>query len=170
MPRKKIRTESQPAPAKPSTGLLAGYEDLLAELKSRIRTAQIRAALSVNREMIALYWEIGRDIVARQEKAGWGDEILERLSHDLRHEFPDMQGFSRTNLYRMRAFYLAYPEQPEFVPQVVGQIPWGHNQVLLEKLKDRTEREWYAQQTIQYGWSRAVLVHHIKTRLYQRQA
>ena len=170
MPRKKIRTESQPAPAKPSTGLLAGYEDMLAELKSRIRSAQIKAALSVNREMIAPYWEIGRDIIARQEKAGWGDEVLERLSRGLRHEFPDMQGFSRANLYRIRAFFLAYPDATQNVAQVVRQIPWGHNLALFEKLKDRAEREWYAQQTIQYGWSRAVLVHHIETCLYQRQA
>lgn len=170
MPTKKPPAKTRTPSRKLPKTLLAGYEDLLAGLKSRIRSAQIKAALSVNREMIALYWEIGREIVERQEKAGWGDEVLERLSRDLRHECPDMQGFSRRNLYRMRAIYLAYRDQSEFVPQVVAQIPWGHNQVLLEKLKDRAEREWYAQQTIQYGWSRNVLVHHIETRLYERQA
>ncbi len=144
MPTKKPQTKPQTPARKSSKSLLTGYEDLLTELKTRIRSAQIKAALSVNREMIALYWEIGRDIVERQEKAGWGDEVLERLSRDLRHEFPDVQGFSRRNLYRMRAIYLAYRDQSEFVPQVVAQIPWGHNQVLLEKLKDPAERAWYA--------------------------
>src|SRR5687768_1873936 len=91
-----------------SRDLLAGYEELLTELKSRIRSSQIRAAFSVNREMIALYWEIGKGVVERQEKAGWGDEVLNHLSRDLRREFPEMRGFSRTNLYRMRAVYLAY--------------------------------------------------------------
>lgn len=149
--------------------LLAGYEELLSDLKTRIRSAQIKAALSVNREMIALYWEIGRGIVERQEKAGWGDEVLERLSRDLRHEFPEVQGFSRANLYRMRAFYLAYRDIQEFVAQLVRQIPWGHNLVIFEKLKDPAERAWYIQKTIEHGWSRAVLVHHIETALYQRQ-
>ncbi|MEJ7712932.1 MAG: DUF1016 N-terminal domain-containing protein [Pyrinomonadaceae bacterium] len=169
MPTKKTATKPQTPSRKSSDSLLTGYEDLPTELKTRIRSAQIKAALSVNREMIALYWEIGKDIVERQEKAGWGDEVLERLSRDLRHEFPDVQGFSRANLYRMRAFFLAYRDTTQNVAQLVRQIPWGHNLVLFEKLKDLTERAWYAQQTIQYGWSRAVLVHHIETRLYQRQ-
>lgn len=106
----------------------------------------------------------------RQEQAGWGDEVLVRLSRDLQREFPEMQGFSRTNLYRMRAFHLAWRDQSEFVPQAVGQIPWGHNQIIIEKLKDSVEREWYIRQTLEYGWSRNVLRHHIDTQLYQRQA
>jgi predicted nuclease of restriction endonuclease-like (RecB) superfamily len=120
--------------------------------------------------LIVLYWEIGRGIVERQEGAGWGDEVLERLSRDLKHEFPELKGFSRRNLYRMRAVYLAYRARSEFVPQAVAQIPWGHNLVLLEKVKDPDEREWYARQTFEHGWSRNVLVHQIETDLYHRQA
>ena len=119
--------------------------------------------------MIALYWEIGKGIVERQEKAGWGNAVLDRLSKDLIHTFPEIKGFSRRNLYRMRALY-QNREQSEFVPQLVAQIPWGHNQIILEKLKDPDEREWYIQNAIEYGWSRAVLVHQIETKLYHRQA
>lgn len=159
------------SPALTTSGgnILAGYEELLTDLKTRIRSAQIRAALAVNRELIALYWEIGRGIVERQEGAGWGDEVLERLSRDLKHEFPEMQGFSRANLYRMRAFFLSYRDAGEFVAQLVRQIPWGHNLVIFEKLKDLEERSWYARQTFEHGWSRNVLVHQIETGLYQRQ-
>ncbi len=168
-PKKKPDKEQQPA-RRGAKELLAGYEEFLIDLKAHIHSAQIKAATSVNRELIELYWEIGKGIVERQEKAGWGDFVLDRLSRDLTRDFPEMQGFSRRNLYRMRAVYRAYREASEFVPQVVAQIPWGHNVMLLEKLKDPAERHWYIRQTIQYGWSRNVLRHHIETRLYQRQA
>ena len=91
--------------------------------------------------MISLYWEIGKSIVGRQETAGWGDEIVDRLSYDLMKEFPALTGFSRRNLYRMRTFYLTYQHKSEFV----AQIPWGRNLILIKKLKDPAEREWYAQ-------------------------
>ena len=150
--------------------ILAGYEDFLRDLKTKIHSTQIKAAIAVNTEMISLYWEIGKSIVERQEKAGWGDEIVDRLSHDLMKEFPALTGFSRRNLYRMRAFYLTYQHQSEFVTQLVAQIPWGHNLMLMEKLKDPAEREWYARKTLENGWSRAVLVHQIELELYARQA
>ena len=118
------------------------YVQFLADLKTRIRTAQVKAALSVNREMIALYFDVGRLLVEKQENAGWGDAVLEQLSRDLKREFPDQTGYSRRNLYRMRQFYLAYRDQSEFVPQAVAQIPWGHNSVLLEKIKDPQQRLW----------------------------
>jgi len=117
-------------------GLLAGYKEFLGDLKEHIRSAQIKAAVSVNRELITLYWEIGKGIVERQEQAGWGDEIVDRLSVDLIRDFPEMKGFSRANLYWMRAFFIACRGQPEFVAQVVRQIPWGHNLIVFEKLKD----------------------------------
>lgn len=145
-----------------------GYGELLEELKTRIRTAQVKAALAVNRELVLLYWQIGREILARQREAGWGAKVIERLAADLRREFPAMTGLSRTNLLYMRAFAEAYPEE-EFVQQVVGQIPWGHNVVLLGKVKDAGEREWYARQTVEHGWSRNVLVHQIESGLYRRQ-
>jgi predicted nuclease of restriction endonuclease-like (RecB) superfamily len=120
--------------------LPSAYAELLEELKQRIRTARIRAALSVNRGLIRLYWEIGKAILNRQQSARWGDKILDQLATDLRREFPDMQGLSRTNLKYMRMFAEAYPE---FGQQPVDQLPWGHNIIIFTKLKDPALREWY---------------------------
>lgn len=146
----------------------SGYADWLTELKTRIHTAQQRAALAVNRELVLLYWQIGRDILERQAKQGWGAKVIERLAHDLRTAFPDMKGFSRANLMYMRAFAEAWPDA-EIVQQAVGQLPWGHNLVLLTKLKDPAMRLAYAQRAIQHGWSRNVLNIHIETRLLERE-
>lgn len=117
----------------------AGYADWLADLKARIHAAQQRAALAVNRELIGLYWQIGRDILQRQAEQGWGAKVIDRLAHDLRNAFPGMRGFSRANLMYMRAFAEAWPAA-EIVQQAVGQLPWGHNLVLLTKLKDPQRR------------------------------
>lgn len=103
-----------------------GYADWLAELKTRIHSAQQRATLAVNRELVLLYWQIGRDILARQAEQGWGAKVIERLAHDLHTAFPEMKGFSRANLMYMRAFAQAWPDA-EIVQQPVGQLPWGHN-------------------------------------------
>lgn len=169
------------------------YPELLMDVKQRISQARVRAALSVNRELIGLYWEVGRLIVERQQRERWGTHVIDRLAADLRAEFPDLSGFSRTNLFRMRAFYLAYTNdvrnvtQPaggmveEIVPQLAGQldgenlpgfvaeIPWFHNVVLIEKVKAPIQRFWYARETVEHGWSRAVLVHQIESDLYSRQ-
>jgi predicted nuclease of restriction endonuclease-like (RecB) superfamily len=144
------------------------YDEFLRDLKERIRQAQIRAALAVNRELVLLYWQIGVDILQRQQQQGWGAKVIERLATDLRSFFPEIKGFSSRNLKYMRTFAEAYPDE-QFVQQVVAQIPWGHNVRILETVKDSAEREWYVQQTIQYGWSRNVLVHQIESRLYNRQ-
>lgn len=149
-------------------GIPNDYIDWLTELKTRIHYAQQRAALSVNRELIVLYWQIGRDILDRQAQQGWGAKVIERLSHDLRTAFPDMKGFSRANLMYMRAFAEAWPDA-EIVQQLVGQLPWGHNLVLLSKLKDPESRKRYAERAIEYGWSRNVLNIHIETRLLERE-
>jgi predicted nuclease of restriction endonuclease-like (RecB) superfamily len=146
----------------------SGYADWLAELKTRIHIAQQRAALAVNRELVLLYWQIGRDILERQAKQGWGAKVIERLAHDLRTDFPDMKGFSRANLMYMRAFAEAWPDAA-IVQQAVGQLPWGHNLVLLTKLKDPQLRLTYAQRAIAHGWSRNVLTIHIETRLLERE-
>ncbi|MGB4765440.1 MAG: PDDEXK nuclease domain-containing protein [Rugosibacter sp.] len=146
----------------------SGYADWLAELKTRIHIAQQRAALAVNRELVLLYWQIGRDILERQAKQGWGAKVIERLAHDLRTDFPDMKGFSRANLMYMRAFAEAWPDAA-IVQQAVGQLPWGHNLVLLAKLKDPQLRLTYAQRAIAHGWSRNVLNIHIETRLLERE-
>lgn len=144
------------------------YEHFLAELKQRIRTAQVKAALAVNQELILLYWQIGQEILQRQENEGWGSKVITRLAKDLKKEFPEMKGLSRTNLLYMRAFAETYPEQT-VVQQLVGQIPWGHNIRLLDKVKNPKERLWYIQQTIENGWSRNVLTLQIDSGLYQRQ-
>jgi predicted nuclease of restriction endonuclease-like (RecB) superfamily len=147
---------------------MTDYAEFLQTLKARIQQAQIRAALSVNRELVMLYWHIGREILQRQQTQGWGAKVIERLSRDLRREFPDMKGFSRTNLLYMRAFAQAYDNE-RFVQEVLGQITWYHNITLIDKIKDPAERQWYIRQTYEHGWSRNVLAHQIQTGLYQRQ-
>jgi len=119
-----------------------GYADWLTDLKGRIHSAQQRATLAVNRELVLLYWQIGRDILARQAEQGWGAKVIERLAHDLRTAFPDMKGFSPRNLKYMRAFAEAWPEA-EFVQQAAAQLPCGHNVVLLDRLPGAETRRWY---------------------------
>jgi len=145
-----------------------GYADLLNDLKTRIRSAQIKAAVSVNRELIFLYWQIGHEILQRQNKLGWGAKVIDRLAKDLRKAFPDMKGFSPRNLKYMRSFAEAYPDK-EIVQQAAAQIPWFHHCVLMDKIKNKIEREWYIRMAVENGWSRNVLVHQIESGLYQRQ-
>lgn len=145
-----------------------GYANWLGELKSRIHNAQQRAALAVNRELVLLYWEIGRDILQRQAGQGWGAKVIERLAHDLKTAFPEMRGFSRANLMYMRSFADAWPDAA-IVQQVVGQLPWGHNLVLLTKLKRPEQRLAYAGRAVEHGWSRAMLEIHIESRLLERE-
>jgi predicted nuclease of restriction endonuclease-like (RecB) superfamily len=149
------------------TFLPDGYPAFLKELKQRIRDAQLRASVAVNSQLALLYWQIGRDILVRQENERWGAKIIDRLSADLRKSFPEMKGFSPRNLKYMRAFAEAWPEKA-FVQQVVAQIPWGHNVRILDCLNDPLEREWYIRATIQHGWSRDILVHQIETGLHKR--
>jgi predicted nuclease of restriction endonuclease-like (RecB) superfamily len=144
------------------------YPVFLQGLKERIRQAQVRAALSVNRELVLLYWQIGREILNRQEQEGWGARVIDRLAQDLRQAFPQMKGFSPRNLKYMRAFAQAYPEEA-FVQQAAAQIPWFHNCLILDRVKDPAEREWYIRACIQHGWSRAILEAQIETGLYRRQ-
>ena len=144
------------------------YAALVASLKQRIRDARLRASVSVNQELVLLYWGIGRDILLRQQEDGWGARVIERLAADLRRDFPDMTGLSARNLGYMKAFAGAYPDS-DFLQQVVAKLPWGHNVRLLEAVKDPLQRKWYAQQSIEHGWSRNVLVHQIESELFQRQ-
>lgn len=153
---------------KPALPLPPDYADWLTSLKSRIHAAQQRATLAVNQELIRLYWQIGHDILERQEKQGWGAKVIERLSHDLRVAFPEMKGFSRANLLYMRAFAAAWPDS-QIVQQAVGQLPWGHNIVLLTRLKSPEWRIAYAQKAIEHGWSRNVLNIHIETQRLERE-
>jgi predicted nuclease of restriction endonuclease-like (RecB) superfamily len=145
-----------------------GYQELLALLKNQIRTAQVRAAVSVNQELVLLYWGIGKQILTRQKDDGWGTKVIERLAKDLRSEFPDMQGLSPRNLGYMKAFAEAWPDEP-ILQAALAKITWYHNLTLLEKVKPPEERLWYAEQTIQNGWSRNILVLQIESGLYRRQ-
>ncbi|MEM9092973.1 MAG: PDDEXK nuclease domain-containing protein [Cyanobacteria bacterium P01_F01_bin.53] len=144
------------------------YDRFLSDLKILIKTSQVKAALAVNSELILLYWKIGRDILQRQQQEGWGSKVIERLSKDLKRSFPDIKGFSRTNLMYMRALAEAWPDE-QFVHQLGGQIPWKHNCIILDKVKDPNERRWYIHKTIENGWSRNILALQIDTRLYHRQ-
>ena len=148
--------------------LTEDYQQFLQKLKQRIRNAQLKAALSVNRELVLLYWQIGREILIKQQQQGWGAKVIDRLAKDLRSDFPEMKGFSPRNLKYMRKFAQTYPDE-QIVQQLAAQIPWFHNCVLLDKVKDSTEREWYIYKTIEHGWSRNVLVHQIESGLYHRQ-
>ncbi|QWF70576.1 DUF1016 family protein [Methylomonas paludis] len=144
-----------------------GYADWLSELKTRIHNAQQRATLSINRELVLLYWQIGRDILARQADQGWGAKVIERLAQDLRIAFPDMKGFSPRNLKYMRAFAEAWPDA-EFVQQAAAQLPWFHLCTLMDKLKNREERDWYLACAVEHNWSRNILVMQIETRQRER--
>lgn len=144
------------------------YDQLLRDIKERIRNAQVRAAVSVNRELILLYWEIGREILERQAREKWGARVIDRLAADLRAAFPDQQGFSSRNLNYMRKFAQTWTDIT-IVQQLVAQLPWGHQVVLLDRIAEPGERVWYLRQAAHHGWSRSVLLHQIDSGLVQRQ-
>ncbi len=144
------------------------YKDLLQDLKSKVRQARLRASLTVNKELILLYWQIGKSILAQQEEHGWGTKVIDNLAKDLKSEFPDMKGFSVRNLKYMRAFAETYTDF-EFVQELPAQITWYHNTTLLDKVKDPQTRIFYINAVTKNGWSRNVMVHQIDSNLYQRQ-
>lgn len=149
------------------------YVKFMTSLKTKIRSAQIKGVIAVNRELIQLYWEIGKEILYKQNQEGWGSSVLERVAKDLQNEFPGVEGFSRRNVFRMRAFYQAYEQVPQAVAQLddlpIFSIPWGHNALILEKIKDVAERLWYAQKVIENGLSRSMLTSWIENNLYRRE-
>ncbi|MBC6445419.1 MAG: DUF1016 domain-containing protein [Alphaproteobacteria bacterium GM202ARS2] len=146
------------------------YRQLVADLKSRVQAAQTKAAVSVNRELLLLYWDLGRLITERQVASGWGDGVIKQIATDLSREFPNLKGFSRSNLYNIKQWYKFYLGQSESVQQAVGQIPWGHNVAIIQRVKDPETAFWYVRKTIENGWSRNVLGIQIETQLYERQA
>jgi predicted nuclease of restriction endonuclease-like (RecB) superfamily len=168
VPKKGSQKASAEAPVS-LTRAPSGYAVWIDEVKARIQAARTRATLAVNRELLTLYWRIGRDILDRQSRAGWGAGIVKRVSADLRLAFPEMQGFSRANLMYMRAFAEAWPDEATFVQQPVGQLPWGHNLVLLTRLKAAEARLAYAARALEHGWSRANLMLHIEQRTLERE-
>ncbi|TWI61754.1 putative nuclease of restriction endonuclease-like (RecB) superfamily [Desulfobotulus alkaliphilus] len=180
----------------PSPANHAGYTSWLREIKEKIRSVQVKAALAASRELILFYWELGEDISQKLSETHWGSKIIDQLSKDLRSEFPDIQGFSRTNIYYIKKFYeyfITFSEQeqiipppggqmdsvlthqygsqsyPPIIPQIGGQLPWSHIKILLDKVSDHQETLFYIRETIENGWSRDVLALQIKSSLYQRQ-
>ena len=154
--------------APPLSELPENYAEALNEIKTRIQQERLRVVLAANSTMILLYWDIGQMILKKQSQAGWGAKVIDRLAKDLREAFPDMKGFSSRNLKYMRAFAEAWPD-PSIVQQLAAQIPWFHNCLLLDKIKDQTTREWYISQTIENGWSRNILALQIESKLHERQ-
>lgn len=144
------------------------YGAVLADLKTRIRSSQQRASLSVNYEMTLLYWDIGKTILDRQNLQGWGAKVIDTLSRDLVTEFPGMKGFSPRNLKYMRKLAATYTDR-EFVQRVVAQIPWGQNLTILDSVTSHDQRIFYIAKTIENGWSRPILVHQIESGLFHRQ-
>ena len=145
----------------------APYTDFVHALKEKIKHAKSRAVLSVNRQLIELYFDIGREIVSKQDELGWGRSVVEQMAKDLQAEFGQRSGYSSANLWRMRNFYITYADDVNLA-QLVRDLPWSHNILIFEKCKDPLERAYYIKNTIGYGWSRNVLTHHIKTELYKR--
>lgn len=149
------------------------YKNFITSLKTKIRSAQIKGAIAVNKELIKLYWDIGKDIVEKQDQEGWGSKVIEKVAQDLQNEFPGVEGFSRRNIFRMKSFYQAYEKVPQAVAQLddlpIFSIPWGHNALILEKIKDTAERLWYASKILEHGWSRSMLTVWIENDLYHRE-
>ncbi|MEW5813928.1 MAG: PDDEXK nuclease domain-containing protein [Spirochaetota bacterium] len=145
----------------------AGYPKLLKDIKERIRSAQYTALKAVNKELIALYWDIGRVIIERQKDEAWGKSVVERLADDLQREFPGIQGFSSRNIWYMRNFYLAYKDKEKLQP-MVAEIGWTHNIVILDRCKDDLQREFYIRMTRKFGWSKNVLIHQIESKSYEK--
>lgn len=151
------------------------YKQWLTDLKFRIRNSQIKAALKVNAELINLYWELGKEIVSKQEQSQWGDGLIKQLSSDLQQEFPEMKGFSTTNIKYIKRWYSFYNQDITIGQQVVdqlretvSQIPWGHNLRIIIQCKSIEEAFFYIHKTIENGWSRSILELHIKQQDYQR--
>ena len=155
------------APAVREIASAQDYPALLAEVKARIQSAQYAALRAVNKELVSLYWDIGRLIVERQQSAGWGASVVERLSTDLRAAFPGVGGFSTQNLRYMRQFFQEYSTTPNLQP-LVGEIGWAHNLLILSRCKDAQEREFYLRMTRKFGWSKSVLAHQIDNQSYEK--
>lgn len=143
------------------------YTSLLGEVKKRVRAAQYQALKAVNKELVGLYWDIGRMIVDRQSGDTWGKAVVQQLAHDLQGEFPGVSGFSASNLWRMKAFFETYSCSEKLAP-LVREIGWSHNLTILEQCSDALEREFYIRMTRKFGWSKNVLIHQIENQSYEK--
>jgi predicted nuclease of restriction endonuclease-like (RecB) superfamily len=149
---------------------LTGFGDWLIDIKSKIHEAQRKVAFSINSQLIELYWDIGKSIAEKQEKANWGSSFIEKVATELKHEFPRIKGFSRRNLYTMSQWYKFYSQKYQFVPQLVAQIPWSHNRLIITKVKNVEEAEFYCLKTIENGWDRYTLEIQITKNLFEKSA
>ena len=143
------------------------YAEFLKEINDRIREAQINALKLVNKQLISLYWDIGKRIVEKQKTERWGDSVIEGLAHDLQNAFPGIKGFSARNLWKMRDLYVSYASNEKLSP-LVAEISWSHNLAILEKSKDPLEREFYIRMSRKYNWSYRVLLNHIDNQTYEK--
>jgi predicted nuclease of restriction endonuclease-like (RecB) superfamily len=151
----------------PSNLLPPGYRDLLATIKDRVRSAQLEALRAVNKELVALYWDIGKMIVDRQKGETWGKSVVKRLALDLQIEFPGTGGFSASNLWRMKSMYEQYAPIEKLAP-LVREIGWSHNLLILERCPDSLQREFYIRMTKKFGWSKSILIHQIENQSYEK--
>lgn len=145
----------------------SAYQDFLKAIKAQVLQSRGQAARAINRSLIDLYWSLGELIVERQEALGWGKAVVEQLSSDLKAEFPDMRGFSPRNLWDMKRFYEAYSGAPEFLRQLVAEIPWSHNILIMQRIKEVSARRYYLEATARLGWTRNVLLNQIKAGAYE---
>lgn len=156
----------------PRLNVLNEYLELLGNIKSKFYSTQLKAVVTVNQEMLKFYWELGTLIIEKQKYTNWGDKLIQQLSHDLKMEFPDIKGFSVSNLKYVKQWVIFYSSDSLISQQAVGQItqiPWGHNIAIISKCKNINEAIYYVYNTAQYNWSRNVLVHQIESGLYQRE-
>ncbi len=147
---------------------ISDFGNWITLLKTRIHEAQRKVALSINSQLIELYWEIGKSLVEKQEKANWGSNFIEKVAIELKHEFPQIKGFSRRNLYAMIQWFKFYSEKYQFVPQTVAQIPWSHNRLIITKVKNIDEAEFYCNTTLKNGWDRDTLEIQIERGLFKK--
>ena len=145
-----------------------GYDEVLVELKARVRQARYVAQRRVNTELVQLYWQLGTTLAEQTEQQAWGSGVVKRLADDLRAEFPEMKGFSPRNLIYMRSFARAWPVAGEIAQRPVAQLPWGHITTLLDRVADNKVRDWYVSRILAHGWSRNVLEHQIRTAAHIR--
>jgi len=133
------------------------FFEWITTLKAKIQSARNKLAFSINSQVLELYWEIGRDITVKQQKSDWGCNFVEKIAEELRRDFPEIKGFSRRNIYAILQWYRFYSEKYQFVPHVVAQIPWGHNRLIITKIKNVDEAEFYCHAVIQNAWDRDIL-------------
>ena len=143
------------------------YPEFLFEIKTRIRSGQYQALRAVNKELLILYWDVGKSLHEKQASQGWGKSVVETLAGDLQAEFPARNGFSARNLWNMRDFYLEYTYNPKLQP-MVAEISWAKNLVIMARCKDDLEREFYLRATARFGWTKAVLIHQVDNKSYKK--